>query len=250
MSAAATYFLLFIRFTALMVVLPFFNWRGTPVVVKIGFAALFAYLIYLAESPQVTLPQHLLPYLFAVLSEVLLGLLLGFLVLLLFTAIRMAGQLLDLQAGLAMTSLFDPMFSGQVTIFGQYYYLLALILFFSVNAHHYLFLALARSVELVPPGGMVFQAALVPSLIEFFAETSLIALQLAAPVITILIFCDLALGLLSKTVPQLHVFIVGMPLKVGVALLTVYLILPYLVPFIEQILMQIQTNITTLLQLI
>ena len=248
---AATYFLLFIRFTAIMVVLPFFNWRGTPTAIKIAFAGLFAYLIYLAESPQeIVLPAHLLLYLLAVFSEVLLGLALGYLAFLLFTAIRMAGQLIDLQAGLAMSTLFDPMYAGQVTIFGQYYYLLALILFFYTNAHHYLFLALARSVELIPPGGVVFQAALLPPLINFFTETVLIALQLAAPVLAVLIFCDLALGLLSKTVPQLHVLIVGMPLKVGVALFTVYLILPYLAPFIEQIFLKVQTNIIAFLRLI
>ncbi|NLM53109.1 MAG: flagellar biosynthetic protein FliR [Firmicutes bacterium] len=244
------YFLLFIRFTTLMVVLPFFNWRGTPALTKIGFAGLFAYLVYLANiKTPLTLPGHFFSYVLAVLAEVIFGLALGYLVQLIFAAVRMAGQYLDLQAGFAMSSVFDPMFAGQVTIYGQFYYLLTLAVFFVTNAHHHLFLALSRSVALVPPGGIVFHVNLIPPFIEFFAQMAQIALQLAAPILAILFFCDLALGLIAKTVPQLHVFLVGLPLKVGVALFSIYLILPYLVPVLENVFAQIQENLMILMRL-
>ena len=250
-AQGASYFLLLVRFTALMVVLPFFNWRGTPLLTKIGFAALLTYLIYLAAAPQpLALPQHFLPYLLAVAAEAMFGLALGYLVLLVFSAVRIAGQLIDLQAGLAMSSVFDPMFTGQVTIFGQYYYLLASLVFFTLDAHHQLFLALARTVAVVPPGGIVFQPARFSAFTAFFAQMIMLALQLAAPVVIVLIFCDLVLGLLSKTVPQLNVLMVGMPLKVGIALCAVYLSYPYLTPLLTRVFTLIQENLTLLLQLL
>lgn len=244
------YFLLFVRFATLMVVLPFFNWRGTPAQTKIGLAALLAYLVYLAnvKAPP-ALPEHFFSYVLAVLAEVLFGLALGYIVQLIFAAVRMAGQYLDLQAGFAMSSVFDPMFAGQVTIYGQFYYLLTLIVFFVTNAHHHLFLALSRSVALVPPGGIVFHVNLIPPFLEFFVQMVQIALQLAAPILAILFFCDLALGLIAKTVPQLHVFLVGLPLKVGVALLSIFLILPYLIPALESVLAKIQENLLLLMRL-
>ena len=78
---------------------------------------------------------------------------------------------------------------------------------------------------------------------------ALLAFQLAMPVVAVLVFCDLALGLLARTVPQLHVFLVGMPLKVGVALLLVYLIFPYAAQFLQTVFDSMQQNLTILLNL-
>lgn len=243
-------FLIFTRFSALVAVLPFFSWRGIPVLTKIGFAALLAWLLYLTGSPQVTLPSHFLLYVSAVLSEVLLGLALGFLVLMVFTAARIAGQLVDLQSGLMMSSVFDPQYGGQVTIFGHFYYLFALVFYLSVNGHHQLLAGLAGSLKLVPPGGAVFQAALIPEFTRLIYQMFMIAFQLAVPVVAVLIFSDLALGLLSKTVPQLHVFMIGMPLKVGVGLFIIYLIFPYFAQVLEMVFARMQNEMMQLFRLL
>jgi flagellar biosynthetic protein FliR len=243
----SVFFLLFVRLTALVAVLPFFTWRGVPALTKVGFSGVFAYLLFLAVSPaEPELPAHVFNYLLAVGSEVLFGLTLGFLVLLIFGAVRIAGQLVDFQSGLMMASVFDPQFGGQVTIFGQFYYLFALVFYLSLNAHHMLFLALARSVTLIPPGGAVFSPQLIPQFLTFIFQMFVVAFQLAAPVVTVLIFSDLALGLLSKTVPQLHVFMVGMPLKAGVALLIIYLIFPYMAQVMETVFGRMQQDISLL----
>ncbi|EEG76511.1 flagellar biosynthetic protein FliR [Dethiobacter alkaliphilus] len=243
-------FLIFVRLSALIAVLPFFTWRGIPALPKIGFAGVFAYLIFLASSPQeFEIPEHFYYYVLAVGSEVLFGLALGFLVLLIFAAARIAGQMVDVQAGLMMASVFDPQFGSQVTLFGQFYYLFALVFYLTVNGHHMLFMAIARSIELVTPGGVVFSPQLIPNVMQFIFQMFIIAFQLAVPVVAVLIFSDLALGLLSKTVPQLHVFMVGMPLKVGVALFIIYLIFPYLAQVLETVFARMQEDIIHLFNL-
>lgn len=241
-------FLLFVRFTAIIFVLPFFSWRGVPALTKIGFAAMFSYLLYLASGPfEVELPAHFFNNILAVGSEALLGLTIGFLVLLIFTAVRMAGQFVDLQSGLMIASLLDPEFGGQVTLFGQFYYLFGLVFYLSINGHHLLFLALGRSVSLVPPGGAVFSPHLIPQFMQFVFQMFIIAFQLAAPVVAVLVFTDLVLGLLSKTVPQIQVFMVGMPLKAGVALLIAYLIFPYFAQVLELVFTRLQQDVFLLL---
>ncbi|MBS4009006.1 MAG: flagellar biosynthetic protein FliR [Clostridium sp.] len=243
----SVFFLLFTRFTALIAVLPFFSWQGIPALAKVGFAGLLALLIFLANPPATPeLPAHFITYFLAVGSEVLFGLTLGFLVLLIFSAVRLAGQLVDMQSGLMMASIFDPQFGSQITIFEQFYYLFALVFYLSLSGHHQLFLALSRSVEIIPPGSAVFSPHLIPQFMQFVFEMFLVAFQLAAPVVAVLIFSDLALGLLSKTVPQIHVFMEGMPLKVGVALFIVYLIFPYLASLMITVFARMQSQIATL----
>lgn len=247
----SVFFLLFARFTALIAVLPFFTWQGIPSLTKVGFAGALALLIYLANPPSApALPPHFIIYILAVGSEVLFGLTLGFLVLLIFAAARLAGQMVDMQSGLMMASIFDPQFGSQVTIFEQFYYLFALVFYLSLSGHHQLFFALARSVEIVPPGSAVFSPQLIPQFMSFIFAMFLVAFQLAAPVIAVLIFTDLALGLLSKTVPQIHVFMVGMPLKVGVALFIVYLIFPYKAKLLETVFARMQSQIVILFGLL
>jgi flagellar biosynthetic protein FliR len=227
-------FLLFARFSALVSVLPFIAWRGVPVLSRIGFSALLSFLIFSATGMEAgPLPSHFLLFVLAAAGDALFGLALGFLAVLTFTAVRIAGQLVDLQSGLLMSAVLDPQYGGQETVFGQFYYSFAIVLFLTLNAHHVLLAALVRSVELVPPGSLGLAPAVLPSFLALFSQMFILAFQLAAPVLIVLILTDIALGLISKTVPQLQVFIEGMPLKVGIALLIVYIIFPYFAQALE-----------------
>jgi flagellar biosynthetic protein FliR len=148
-----------------------------------------------------------------------------------------------------MSSIFDPLYGSQVTILGHFYYLFATVLYLSLDGHHLLFSGLARSLTVVPPGGAVFQVLLFPTVIQFFSQMFVTAFQLAAPVVVVLIFSDMALGLISKTVPQIHVFMVGMPLKAGGALLIIYLIFPYFVSVLGEGFRQMSDSFFLLLRL-
>lgn len=235
--------LLFMRVVTVLLMLPYFSWRGIPVLATIGFAALLSYILFLVIAPAaLPLPENALLLGLAVASEVLFGLVLGFLTLLTFNALRIAGQLIDMQSGMMNASLFDPQSGSQVTLFGQFYYQFAVVAYLVLNGHHQLFAALLRSLQLVPPGGAVFAATLVPGLLALIYQMFIVAFQLAAPVALVLVLTDFALGLISKTVPQLHVFMVGMPLKVGVALFVLYLSLPYMSQMLTTIFTQLHSD--------
>jgi len=246
----ASFFLLFARFSALVSILPFIAWRGVPVLTRIGFSALLSLLLFLATGMEAgPLPAHFWLFVLAAAGNALFGLALGFLVVLAFTAARIAGQLVDLQSGMLMSAVLDPQHGGQETVFGQFYYSLAVVLFLSLNAHHVLLTALARSVDLVPPGSLGLAPAVLPSFFAFFSQMFILAFQLAAPVLIVLILSDIALGLISKTVPQLQVFIEGMPLKVGIALLIVYFHFPYLLQALEKLFSRLTEDVSLLISL-
>jgi len=222
------FLLIFARTVAFVVILPFWGWRGLPGVIRLYFAFVLAVALLFSWQGQITPPGHGLALLLLLGKEVLTGLILGFLVYLFLAAFLMAGQFMDHQAGLMMAGTFDPLFGGQVTMLGQLFYFLAVVFYFSINGHHLLFLSFRESFTVIPLTGPFVAAPVIWQYIKTCSTMFLLAFQIAAPVIIVLWLLDIALGLLSKAVPQIHVFIVGLPLKVAFVLLIFLLLLPLL----------------------
>lgn len=231
------FLLIVARIASFFITLPITSYRGVPNIVKVFFALVVSYIIFLSRDfSYLSIDSYTSFRLVLLLAgEVVTGLMLGFVVLLFFTVFRMAGQLADVMIGLSMASIFDPQFSGSVTLIGQFYYLLALTVYFAINGHHYLFLAISQSFELVPIGGSVFSDVTIRLLFESFYLVWVIAFQIAAPVVAAILITDISLGLISKTVPQLQVFMVGLPLKVFLGLFVIYLTLPYFSLIMENV---------------
>lgn len=220
--------LIFARIVAFVVVLPFFAWRGIPIMLRVFFAFIVSVLLTLDWEGALNLPESDLEMILLLSREILVGLLLGFLVYLFFSIFLMSGQFMDHKAGLMMAGSFDPLLGGQVTILGQFFYFLAVVLYLTMNGHHLLFFSLKESLLLIPLEGPFIGAQVLWDYIKIFPRMFLLAFQIAAPVIIILWITDIALGFLSKTVPQIHVFIVGLPLKIALVLLVFLFTIPLL----------------------
>jgi flagellar biosynthetic protein FliR len=222
------FLLIFARVVAFIEVLPFFGWKGIPVLVRIFFSFVLAALLSLNWEGQLTLPANDLALVFLFGREIFIGLLLGFFVYLYLSVFLMAGQFMDHKAGLMMAGMFDPLFGGQVTIIGQFFYFLAVVLFLGINGHHLLFFSFKESLRLIPLAGSFPAAPLLLEYVKTFSFVFLLAFQIAIPVVIVIWLLDLALGFISKTVPQIHVFIVGLPLKIALVLLIFIFMLPLL----------------------
>lgn len=224
------FFLTFTRVSSLFVTLPITSYRGIPNMVKMFFALVVSYLLFTSSNLSAVEPGTItgMQMVMLIAGEALIGLILGFVVLLFFSAFRMAGQIVDISIGFSMASIFDPQFGGSVTLFSQFYYLFAILIYFAFNGHHQMLLALTKSFELIPLGGPISLLASISLFFKSFYFVIAIAFQIAAPVVAVAVVTDISMGLISKTVPQLHVFIVGMPLKILLALFVIYMTLPYL----------------------
>lgn len=222
------FMLIFCRITAFFVVSPVFSARNVPNIFKIGLSGMLALLIYLLEGTHQTVPTDL-TYLVMVVREVLIGLLMGYVALLLFTVITMAGSFIDTQIGFAMANVFDPMTGASVPVTGNFKYVVATLFFLGMNGHHYLLEALLRSYQWIPLNGDVFARIYHGNLNEFlfatFSQAFMLAFQMAAPLVVALFLTDVALGFLAKTAPQFNIFVIGVPLKVivGLALMVVFM---------------------------
>lgn len=158
--------------------------------------------------------------------EVILGAALGLTASLVFLGVRTAGSLLGIQMGFSFANVIDPNTSTEVSVLAEMQELLAVFLFLLVDGHHLLFRALAFSLERVPPGGAIDTARLCGAVLPMAGTVFQATLQIGAPVLGALFLTDAALGFVARAVPQMNVFIVGIPVKIGAGLLLLIVTAP------------------------
>lgn len=223
------YLLIFCRMSAFFVTAPIFSTRGVPAPFKIGLSAMIAFIILMIQGTDQTLPGDL-GYILFIFREVLIGLLMGFVANLFFTVIQMAGSFIDLQMGLSMANVLDPMTGTTAPITGNFKYIIAVLVFLSINGHHYLIDGVIRSYNWIPLSNDVFQRIYHGNLGDFlastFSNTFTIALQMAAPLVVAMFLADVALGFLAKTAPQFNVFVIGIPLKILLGFAVLLILIP------------------------
>ncbi|SMB82346.1 flagellar biosynthetic protein FliR [Desulfonispora thiosulfatigenes DSM 11270] len=242
-------FLILARITAFMVVAPFFSIRYASNVVKVGLAGLITILLLpLVQNMQTTVSYELVLYLFYIIKEVVIGLILGYVSSLTFTAIRVAGQIIDIQMGFAMASVLDPQSQSQITLVGQFLYTLAIMIFLSLDGHHSLLMAIFHSYEIIPIGEIILSKNVPAAILSIFVGMFAISFKIAAPIMTVLLIADIALALLARTVPQLNVFILGFPIKAGLGVISLMLMLPITVVIIGNILSQMEKDLILVME--
>ncbi|HEU19543.1 MAG TPA: type III secretion protein, partial [Deltaproteobacteria bacterium] len=143
----------------------------------------------------------------------------------------------------------DPISSAQVSIIAQFQYIFALLIFLTVNAHHLFLYAIAESFQVVPPFAFQFTGPLMDALIDFSRNIFIIAVKVGAPVMAILLFTSVSLGIIARTVPQINVFIVGFPLKIAIGLIGIGLTLPIFVNILGSAFLQFDTQLKAILGL-
>lgn len=225
-QALVGYLLAMTRGVAWLLVTPPFGSRMIPARVKVGVAAAVA----LAAGGQAELgavPLETGPLVTAVLTQVAVGVTLGFVGMLLFAAAQAAGALIDLFGGFSLAQVFDPQSDVQTSVFGRFYNLIATTLLFVTGGHLLLVRGFLRSFDAVPAGGP--RAGPLAELLTRDVGILLVAaIEIAAPLLAALFLADVALGLLSRAAPEMHVFVLGLPLKILLTLLLAGIAVPLL----------------------
>lgn len=160
----------------------------------------------------------------ACLTEVALGATLALGVLAAFAAISLAGRLIDLQIGFGMAQVLDPATQRQIPVLTSAFNQAGVVVFFLVNGHHALLRGVAYSLERFPLGSQWSVAASVPMLLKQIGGLFTLGLALAAPIVVCLLMVELALGVVARNLPQMNMFVIGVPVKivVGLAALSIW----------------------------
>lgn len=206
------------RVAAIFAIIPVFSGGQIPPQMRIGIAVMFALLTY--PIIQSTLPVTSLTITdmaIIVAAEVIFGLLVGFIAQLIFMAAEFAGAIIGYQMGFAMANVFDPTTQQQVALISQFQGIFAILLFLSLNIHHFFLEAMVSSFTLLPPGYLNLTGGAIPMLVELSNNALILSIRLVAPIIALLILVNLTLGFMTRIFPQLNVFMLSFPLKIGIS---------------------------------
>ncbi|MCW2955298.1 MAG: flagellar biosynthetic protein FliR [Thermoleophilia bacterium] len=191
-------------------------------------------------------PTGALDLLLAVGMEALIGFSMGFAIAIVFSAVQVGASLIDTSMGLSMASIVDPLNNAQSAVMGSFYSMVATLCFLSVQGHHWMLAGFTRSFEMVGPGRVPDVEKMLANVFDSFTGLFTIAFQIAAPVLITLLLVDIVLGIVSRVVPQMNVFFVGAPLKIGVGLLAVIISLPTFAGFLERRVSDVMTGASVL----
>lgn len=201
--------------------------NGTPKVFKVMFSIFISFII----SPfiQADIAVHSLSQLIIyALMETLTGLVFGFITNMCFNSLKIAGSLIDQQLGLSMANIYDPNTNTQNTLIETILYWLGVMIFFSMNGHHQLIAGIQNSFNLVKVGQLILSGNF-DYVINVFVQCFIIGIKIAVPMILSLLIAELLIGFISKSVPQLNVMVVSMPLKLLMGIIFIMIALPFLI---------------------
>ncbi len=222
----------FLRALAMLGTLPVFGQRSVPMRVKIGLAGFIALAAQPSLPPMPVVPLDSPLAFMVVAQQVLVGVTMGFAVRLVFAAVELAGELIGLQMGLNFAGFFDPATASQGTASSRLFGTMVAFLFVLGNGHLMMIQALVRSFEVFQVGEtpFAFLNRLQPQ--QWGSEIFMLGLWIALPLVGMLLFVNLVLGMISRVAPQISVFSVGFPITVTVGLIGMLLTLPLMeMPF-------------------
>lgn len=244
--------LVFLRIGAMLVMIPVMGEQSVPVRIKGGLAILVSLLVL--PAVQVNVPHMLteagvFSILFAMAGEVFIGVIIGFAAKIVFAGIHFAGEMIGIQMGFSIVTVLDPLSSTQTSIMAEFQYLIALLVYLAVDAHHIFIFAIADSYRTIAPLGFHLSGSLVQSLMMFSGGLFVTAVKISAPVMAVLLFTNVALGIIARTVPQINVFIVGFPLQIAAGLAVFGLTAPLFVKLLQRAIVSLNAEVYTLLRL-
>ncbi|WP_312783745.1 flagellar biosynthetic protein FliR [Acidovorax temperans] len=218
----------FLRVLAVFTVAPIFSMRVIPTRAKVGLAFLVAVCAQgiLPEQPIVDVNGR--EAIGVVVQQVVVGLAIGFAVRLVFSSVELAGEIIGLQMGLNFASFFDPTSNAQVSAVARFFGNIAMLLFIAINGHLLVVLAVVKSFERFPVNGNFLAALNQMRLYELGASLFSSALWIALPMIALLLFVNLTLGVISRVAPQMNIYAVGFPVTLTVGMLGITATLPML----------------------
>lgn len=225
-SQITNYLLIFARISSLLVVAPLFGSRNIPLSFKMGLSLLISFILLPVVKPNIIVPPNFITFISLVAKEVFVGLILGFASILIFAIVQFAGHLIDMHMGFAIMNVIDPQAQAQVTVIGQFMYLIFFLLFLIVNGHHLILKALFESFDIVPLSGAIYNAPLTQNFIIMTGRIFTTGLKIALPTIGLLFLAELSMGIIARTVPQINIFLVGFPLRIALGLFMVGASLP------------------------
>ncbi|MFP4661029.1 MAG: flagellar biosynthetic protein FliR [Halanaerobiales bacterium] len=244
------FILLLFRYSGLFLITPIFSSRIVPSRIKVGLAFLFAIITLPLIQGTHPFPDQVMMILIEVLRELLIGLVIGFIAFLSFAVVQLAGRFVDMRMGFAIVNVADPIHGDTLPLMGQFKNVLVTLLFLAINGHHIMIRAVSRSFDIIPLGGAVLSNSALQLILRNAGDIFVLAFKVALPVVATLFVADIILGFMARTIPQLNVFVVGLPMKILVGLIVMMLSINIIINYTGDIFNEMFRNVFRILEML
>jgi flagellar biosynthetic protein FliR len=245
------FLLILTRVSAFFMTIPVFSNKNLPVIHKIGLSVFLSWIMLYTVHP-----DHIAidgAFLLLIIKEAMVGLTIGFTAAIVFYAIQVAGGFIDLQMGFAIANVFDPQTGIQTPLMGRYLYTFAMLFLLATDGHHMLLDGIFYSYKFVPIDSSIAHFAdgdVTKHIVSVCSGMFLVALQMAIPIVGTLFLADLALGIVARTVPQMNIFVIGLPVKILIALVLFIVVLPAFFVTVQLLTEQMHEAMVNLMKLL
>jgi flagellar biosynthetic protein FliR len=236
-SQLLAFILVLIRVGGIVSTAPIFGSSNIPAQIKIVVIIIFSLIIQPFTPTLGIQPTQLHEFVLLVFSELMIGVTLGMVGKFLFAAVEFAGTMTGFQMGLSIANVFDPQSMQQVSLVSRLESIIASLVFLAIDGPAMVVQAMVRSYEVLPVGQAGMNDGLMGELVRLSAGVFTIGFQLGAPLIVALLLANVVLGLLSRSVPQIQIFVVGFPLTLLLGFVFLWIGMPF---FIQALRMMFQ----------
>ncbi|MBK7229973.1 MAG: flagellar biosynthetic protein FliR [Ignavibacteriales bacterium] len=241
-------FLIFIRVSTALISSPVFGSKTIPTLPKVFLSLIIAYIVYLTIDRNV-LTNVPTGWMLVILSikEAITGLIMGFMMQFVFWGVSYAGTLVGFDMGLTMAEVFNPSSEESGNVIGEFLYYGALMVFFLINGHHYIISSVKYSFSVIPIGKFTITKPVYDLIIVYSASVFIIAVKIASPIMVSFFLVHIGEGIISRIIPQMQVFFVTQPLKIGIGILLLGSITPLYIYVIKNLMQDYENKLYNLI---
>jgi flagellar biosynthetic protein FliR len=215
------FLLILVRMFGMFVAAPFFSSGVIPLRIRAVAALYITVCVFPMVAPKIgAVPESMFSYALMIGSEAFIGILIGFLMSIIFAAFQLAARFFSFQMALGISEVIDPVSQVGITMIGQLWVLMGIMIFIAIDGPHLLIMATYESYESIRLFDIVQgNRTMLQALVNMFGAMFVVAMKLAFPILITLFLLVVTLGMLAKAAPQMNVFMVGFPIQIGVGLI-------------------------------
>lgn len=246
----AAFLLVLTRSSGIFFISPFFGSMNVSYRLRAGVAVAFAMILFpvVVKEYVIHAPPTIAMFAFTVVKELFIGWLIGLVGYITLSAITLAGKVMDMQVGFAVVQMMDPTTQQQTGLIGNFLYNLTIIFFLITNGHYIVISALAESFRIIPPDSMIWSQSLPQIINDLVAGIWLNGMKIAMPVTFAILLTNVGMGILARTMPQMNIFVVGIPMHLMIGTTMLAMMLPFYMLFLDVMFNEMYAHISLALK--
>ncbi|MCX6169923.1 MAG: flagellar biosynthetic protein FliR [Ignavibacteriales bacterium] len=241
--------LIFLRIISMIVTAPILGHNSFPTIAKIFLSMVIAYMVFLTiDKSKIVIDINLISLALSAAKEIITGIIMGFMLNFVFYGISFAGHLIGYDMGLMMAEVMNPLQEANNNVVGEVIYYVSMMIFILINGHHYIISAVVASFSVVPLSKSTVTLPVVQLIVKYSFAVFTIAIKIAAPIMVSFFLVHIAEGIISRVIPNIQVFFVTQPAKIGLGLVFLSALAPIYVFVIKNLLQNYESQLTNIIK--